>query len=178
MDLKYKLIIISALVIISGVVCGVLWHVPQNAGFAEYIDVVVNGRVSLFSAITSNTLFVFIIFLLGYFSFGFTLIYPLLFFKAFTAGISARLCVEIYGLYGVNYILVYILPVSLITLLLMALLSSQSFIFSYKSILGGDKNEVLKRLLHQTVFGSVFVLMSSFAVIWDAFLNPIVAKVI
>ena len=109
-------------------------------------DRVVNGRVSLFSAITSNTLFVFIIFLLGYFSFGFTLIYPLLFFKAFTAGISARLCVEIYGLYGVNYILVYILPVSLITLLLMALLSSQSFIFSYKSILGGDKNEVLKRL--------------------------------
>ena len=178
MELKNKLIIIGLFIIISGIVSGILWHVPQDSGFDEYIAAVVKGNTTLFAAVISNTVFVLLVFILGYFTFGFTLIYPLLFFKAFTVGICARLCVDIYGVYGVNYILVFIFPVSAITLLLMLLSASQSFVFSLNSVFGGEKRDVLKRLLHQTVFGSVFVLMSAFSVVWAAFLNPIIAKVL
>ena len=178
MDLKQKIMIIGFAVVLVGIVCGVFGQLPQNNGFTEYIPLIVKGNVNLFAAVTSNTVFVLLVFLLGYFTFGFVLIYPLLFFKAFTAGVCARLCVDIYGSYGIYYRLVYILPVSAITLLLMTLLASQSFTFSLSSVFGGEKQDVLKRLLHQTVFGSVFVLMSAFSVVWSAFLNPIVARVI
>ncbi len=179
MDLKNKMTVVGAAVVFAGILFGLTRQLSVLPGYIEYIDVIVNGKVSLFAAVTSNTVFVIIVFLLGYFSFGFTLIYPVLFFKAFTAGMCARLCIDVYGAWnGASYILAYIMPVSAITLLLMTLLSSSAFVFSFQSLFGGEKRQVLDRLKHQTILGLVFVLMSVFSVVWSAFLNPVVARII
>lgn len=142
---RYRLFMLFCAAVLAGIVCGSFSSRGADAGMLQSLDVIFRtnyalrsdcGIISTFiSSFSSGTIFMLVIFLLGISLWGWLLCLPAAFFKGYGYGLSAGFIYGAYGMKGIFYNLLVILPGMFISSAVIAAASLYSFRNSINSVM-------------------------------------------
>ena len=183
--IKYMIILISVIALISGVLFTyILKDIDKKAledsikTFIESIGAnTYNYSYALKSHLLVNLGYIIGIWLLGISIIGFPIIIFLYFSKIFTLGITISGLIGSYSMKGIIYSFIYLFPHNIINILLYALISIKSLTYSYKVFKSFIKKESIKinidkRLFLMCIIG---VLITS---LYGTYIMPYVFKIL
>ena len=148
--------------------------------YVGYIKVFMSPQSAqtFLSSFLDGPLYVIVVFLLGFSLIGFLFILPIIFYKAYTIGLTSALCYLAYGIYGSIYVISAVFPSAIIIFLLMCLSGNQSMSFSLSTLNGSDNQTTKSNLKNHILVGVLLCIFSFVTVLWSLYVNPFILGII